>query len=57
MVAFEMSDVPNKEKVLERLKLAQNKVDILSQQRAHIDSMKKLSPPTSGAQEGSPSQA
>lgn len=55
--AFEMSDVPNKDKVLLKLKQAEEKNDLIMQQKAHIDSMKKLSPPPAGDTAGSPSQA
>lgn len=48
--AFEMSDVPNKEKVLEGIQKAAKKQDELTQQRAIIDTMGKDKPPPAGGE-------
>ena len=53
--SFEISDVPNKDKILRKLSLAQQKQDMLTQQRALIDSMgKDKSPPGTAETPGSP---
>jgi hypothetical protein len=53
--ALEMSDVPNKEKVIAKIKQAQEKADILAQQRIMNEAMGKQKPPPAGVTaEGQP---
>jgi len=48
-VAFEMADIPNKEKVLERLAQAAAKQDELTQQKILADAINKTKPPAAPA--------
>jgi hypothetical protein len=44
-IAFEMSDVPNKDAVIKKLKEAQAKQDLLTQQKVIADQIKGEKPP------------